>query len=43
MIADAYDSEGGDPRYFAECGFDSDEDIDISDVVVAAGNYGESW
>ena len=39
----AYYSEQGEPRYFAEGDFDSDRDIDIYDVVIAAGKYGESW
>ena len=25
------------------CDIDGDGDVDIFDVVVAAGNYGESW
>jgi len=43
MIADAYGSEEGDPEYIANCNIDDDEDINIYDVVIAAGNYGQNW
>jgi hypothetical protein len=32
-----------DPQYDRLCDIDSDGDIDIFDIQLAAGNYGESW
>jgi hypothetical protein len=43
IIADAYGSSEGEPKYNAICDIDGDGDVDIFDVVIAAGNYGESW
>jgi hypothetical protein len=42
-MADAYYSQQGGPRYFAEGDFNEDGDVDIYDVVIAAVNYGQSF
>ena len=43
MMAGAYDSQKGQPRYVPNCDIDGDGDIDIYDIVIAAGNYEENW
>jgi len=45
-MACSYNTEEGDPKYIANCDIDGDGDIDmydIDDIVISAGNYGESW
>ena len=42
-LADAYGTEEGNPRFFANGDLDGDGDIDIYDIVIAADNYGKSW
>ena len=39
-IAVCYESGEGEPEYLANSDIDSDGDIDIFDVVIAASNYG---
>jgi hypothetical protein len=41
MIAGAYGSSEGQPKYNGNCDLDGDGDVDIFDVVIAAGNYGQ--
>jgi hypothetical protein len=43
LIAGAYGSEEGEPRYNPNYDIDGDGDIDIFDIVIAASHYGESW
>jgi len=42
-MAGVYGSEKGDPRYDPNCDIDCDGDVDIFDIVIACGHYGESW
>jgi hypothetical protein len=43
MIASAYASDLSDPRYAPNSDVNSDGNVSILDVVIAAGNYGKSW
>ena len=43
LIASTYGSSVGDPEYIANCDIDGDGDVDIFDVVIECGHYGESF
>jgi len=42
-MAGSYGTNEGEPDYVVNYDIESDGDIDIFDIVIAAGNYGESW
>jgi hypothetical protein len=43
QMALIYGTTAGNPEYDPYCDVDSDGDIDIFDLVIAAGNYRKSW
>lgn len=41
MMVKAYGSEDGEPEYDPRCDLDRDNKVQLSDIVIAAGNYGK--
>ena len=42
-ISGIYGTNEEQQQYESNCDIDSDGDADIFDVVIVAGNYGQSW
>ena len=43
VIIHAYGTAEGEPEFNTACDIDNDGDVDIFDIVIAAGNYGLNW